>query len=122
MYFFRRAASLTREELLQRLPDPIFAEAVGVLEMIAKNPEERQVYDDRLKAERDERARTEQARLEGIEQGIEQGQRIERIRVVRMLRDLVGDLTPPDKELMGFSLDDLTKTEVDLQRRLRERT
>ena len=122
LYFFRRAASLTREELLQRLPDPIFAEAVGVLEMIAKTPEERQVYDDRLKAERDEWARTEQARLEGIEQGIEQGQRIERIRVVRMLRDLVGDLTPPDKELMGFSLDDLTKTEVDLQRRLRERT
>jgi len=34
LYFFRRAASLTREELLQRLPDPIFAEAVGVPEMI----------------------------------------------------------------------------------------
>ncbi len=122
LYFFQRAASLTSEELLCRLPDPVFAEAIGVLEMIARTPEERQAYDDRLKAERDEWARTAQARLEGIEQGIEQGQRIERVRAVRMLRDLVGDLAPSDKEMVGLSLDDLTSTETEFQRRLRERT
>ena len=41
LYFFRRAGKSTAEELIARLPDPVFAEAIGVLEMIAKNPEER---------------------------------------------------------------------------------
>ena len=59
--FFRKAATLTADELALRLPDPVFAEARGVLQMIAKNPEERQMYEDRLKAERDEWARTAQA-------------------------------------------------------------
>jgi len=59
--FFRKAANLTAEELALRLPDPVFTEAIGVLQMIAKNPGERQMYEDRLKAERDEWARTAQA-------------------------------------------------------------
>jgi len=41
LYFFCRADESTAEELITRLPEPVFAEATGVLEMIAKNPEER---------------------------------------------------------------------------------
>jgi hypothetical protein len=43
LYFFSRAEESTAEELTARLPDPVFAEAAGVLEMIAKNPDERRL-------------------------------------------------------------------------------
>ena len=118
LYFFRDASNCTAEELARRLPDPIFEEATGVLEMIAKNPEERQHYEDRLKAERDEWARTAQAKLEGIEQG----QRNERARTVKMLRDIVGELTPSDEKLADLSLDELAAIETERQRRRRDRT
>lgn len=100
------------------IADPVFEEATGVLEMIAKNPEERQHYEDRLKAERDEWARTAQAKLEGIEEG----QRNERARTVKMLRDIVGELAPSDEKLADLSLDELAAIETELQRRLRDRT
>ena len=50
LYFFRRAGKSTAKELIARLPDPVFAEAIGVLEMIAQNPEERRLYNERLLA------------------------------------------------------------------------
>ena len=37
-FFFQQAVSLTPEELTDRLSDDAFAEAAGVLEMIAKIP------------------------------------------------------------------------------------
>ncbi len=82
--------------------------------MIAKNPEERQHYEDRLKAERDEWARTAQAKLEGKLE--------ERLRTVKMLRDIVGDPQPSDTALAELSLDDLGRLETTFQQRLRDRT
>ncbi len=81
-------------------------------EMIARTPAERQAYDDRLKAERDEWASTEQAKLEGkIE---------ERTRTVKMLRDLVGDQSRSDAGLADLSLEELVAFETQLRRRLRK--
>jgi predicted transposase/invertase (TIGR01784 family) len=117
LYFFREAANCTTEELVRRLSDPIFGEAAGVLVMISRTPLERQAYDDRLKAERDEWPRTAQAKLDGIEQG----QRTERARIVTMLRDLVGDVTPADKDLADLPLDELAWIEAEFQQRLRKR-
>jgi predicted transposase/invertase (TIGR01784 family) len=114
LYFFRRAANLTPEELYHRLPDPVFAEATGVLEMIARNPEERQLYEDRLKAERDEWARIAQAELEVRLE--------ERVRTIKVLRDIVGDTSPSDAALSNCSLDELASIEAGLQRCLRERS
>ena len=62
---------------------------------------------------------TAQAKLDGMQQGTEQGQRTERVRAVRMLWDLVGDLAPSDNDLLGLSLEELARTETELQRRLR---
>ncbi|MEO1618528.1 MAG: Rpn family recombination-promoting nuclease/putative transposase [Planctomycetota bacterium] len=118
LYFFRRAADCTPEELADRLPDPVFNEAAGVLQMIARNPEERRLYDDRLKVERDQWARAEQAKLEGKLEGKLE----ERIRTVKMLRDIVGELAPSDEQLADLSLDEFAAIETELQRRLRDRT
>ena len=86
--------------------------------MIVRNPEERQLYDDRLKAERDEWARTEQAKLDGLEQG----RREERRRTVKMLRDILGDAQPSDSDLEELSLNELGRLEATFQQRLRDRT
>jgi hypothetical protein len=96
----------------------VFDEAVRVLEMIARNPQERQLYDDRLKAERDEWARTEQAKLEGRIEGQVEGQ----VRLVAVLQELIGDPVQTNEELAALGLGRLRQLETVLQQRLRDRT
>ena|GEM_PF-271410 len=114
LYFFRRAEESTAEELIARLPDPVFAEAAGVLEMIARNPDERRLYNDRLKLERDERARNLQAR----EEGFQLGAAVER---VQLLRELNGEDRGSAEDLAALGTAHLAALADDLQRRLRER-
>jgi len=77
LYFFCRAKESTAEELTKRLPDPVFAEATGVLQMISMTPRESYYYNLRLKMERDARAKSmqivEDARAEVLEQGRQEG-------------------------------------------------
>ena len=131
LYFFRESPKLTAEELAYRLPDPVFSEAIGVLQMIAKNPEERQLYEDRLKAERDEWARTAQAEKDGLERGREEGfeqgrqegrQEGEIIGKIELLCQLLNQPYLGERPLREQSIDELASLEADLQRRLRKRT
>jgi len=115
LYFFRRAGESTAEELVARLPDPVFAEAAGVLEMIAKNPDERRLYNERLKLERDERARNLQAREEGREEG-------ELVGRVKLLQSLNGDAPATTQELLELGSGRLQLLERELQQRLRDRS
>lgn len=94
--------------------------------MIARNPEERKLYDDRLKAERDEWARSEQAKLEGRMEGRMEGRiegRIEgQARLVAVLQGLVGDPVQTSERLAALEMDELQRMESELQQRLRDRT
>ena len=85
--FLRTASTMTAEEIEHRFSSPAFTEAAGVLEMIARTPQERSQYEARLKAQRDERARMqyaiEQARAEGEVRGEARGR-------IRILRELLG--------------------------------
>ncbi|MCC9599669.1 Rpn family recombination-promoting nuclease/putative transposase [Stieleria sp. JC731] len=110
MHFFRFAASSTPEELYRQLPDPAFVEAIGVLEMIAKDPEERRYYESRLKMQRDEQARLDGAR--------EQGEAIGRVRV---LQSLVGNEELPVEQLCSKSSEELSAMEAMLKQQLRDR-
>lgn len=122
LYFFRRAGKSTAEELIARLPDPVFAEAIGVLEMIAQNPEERRLYNERLKMERDERARNLQARQEGLEEGFEQGiEKGELVGQVKLLQSLNGDPPGTTQELLALGTERLLAMVRALQHRLRQR-
>ena len=69
-WFLCNADQLTIEQVAQLFPDQEFSEAAGVLDMIARTPEQLQEYHDRLKARRDEEARI----LYGQQQGLEIGQ------------------------------------------------
>ena len=71
LFFFRHAEKSTGEELTRRLPHPVFKSATGVLQMIAKNPDERWLYNARLKMERDARARVDLACEEAAEKAAE---------------------------------------------------
>lgn len=93
LYLLRHAEGSDPDEISDLLGDPEFREAVGVLEMISKTPEERQFYEARLKFLRDEEARLIAARREGHEEGRQEG------REEGKLVPQVGIPTPPGPEL-----------------------
>jgi len=129
-YFFRNASRMTPEEIGRLLADPVFLEAAGVLEMIAQSPQEREMYEARLKFERDQNWRIKAARDEGraegleegvakgIEQGIERGELSGRIRV---LQSLLGLPESPLSELAGLDAKQLAHLATQLQGQLRDR-
>lgn len=120
-YFFAAANQSTAEELVRRLPDPVFSEATGVLEMIARDPEQRSLYEARLKVERDARAKCDYAMQQGMHEGMQQGRLEGRaIGKVMVLRDLLQETSPTDDELLGYSMDRLTELEADFRRRLQD--
>jgi len=122
LYFFRQAGQSTAKELTARLPDPVFAEATGVLEMIGKNPDERTFYNKRLKVELDARARYSQAleadRQEGRMEGLQEG---ELVGGIKLLQSLNGDTPATSEELLELGIDRLRELERELRERLRER-
>ncbi len=115
MYFFRRAAEMTIEDINQRFSSPAFTEAAQVLDMIQRTPEQRSQYELRLKAQRDERARLEQARADGEARGEARGEATGRIKTLQELLEI------ESTSLDGFSVEQLAEIATDLQRQLRER-
>ena len=68
-YLLTHAAQLDAAELRQQLPEPAFQKAIGVLEMIARTPEQRMQYEARVKGERDFSSFVADAREAGREAG-----------------------------------------------------
>ena len=123
MYFFRRADEMTTEEIKERFQSPAFSEAAEVLDMIQRSPQQRSQYELRVKAQRDERARLEQARAEGEAVGEARGKAEgkaegELVGRIKTLRDLLG---LEAESLDGLSLEKLTSIADDLQQKLRNR-
>jgi len=110
----RSADKLAILELADRLPSPIFRQAAGVLQMISQTPRERDLYEARLKLERDEAARLQGAREEGERIGKLMG-------TIQTLQQLLQVNVSPPEELRGQSEAGLTRLMESLQARLRER-
>jgi predicted transposase/invertase (TIGR01784 family) len=130
LYFFRFAADLSLDDIKERLSDNIFREAAGVLDMISQTPRERELYEARVKLERDEAARLLGAREEGLEEGLEkglergrlEGKRIGKlVGVIQTLQQLLGDEVSPSEELEVQPETDLESLVETLQSRLRDR-
>ena len=119
LYFFRQADEMTTEDIEQRFDSPAFTEAAQVLEMIQRTPQQRDQYELRLKAQRDERARmqhaVEQARLEGKAEGEALGAVKGRIELLTKL------LNTEQVSVDGLTMEQLVVIENDLQRQLRDR-
>ena len=118
LYFFRQAEQMTTEDIERRFNSPAFSEAAQVLDMIQRTPQERSQYELRLKAQRDDRAKLQQARTEGKEEGKAEGmaegkKEGEATGIIKALRGVLGI---DDTSLDGLSLEQLTAMASDLQR------
>ncbi len=109
LFFFRRVKELTLRELSSRLVDPAFTEAAGVLQMIARSPRERELYEARLKAERDQEARIQAAEVRAKAEG-------ELIGQIRMLERFLGLPATDKATLSAMDNETLSKLAVDLER------
>lgn len=130
LYLLCHAAESDPEHLSQLLGDSALREAVGVLEMIPKTPEDRQFYEARLKFLRDEEARLIAARREahqegvwdgltrGMEQGMEKGKLAGRI---QMLQDLPGEAVSSDSDLLSRPTRQLNELIAELRQRMDRR-
>jgi len=129
IHFFLEAKGSTVEGLRGRLFDPVFEKAIGVLEMIQKTPEQRRQYEDRLRAERDEKARLQAAIEEGEArgeargkaEGKAEGKSEEKASTIRLLQGLLMQELASIADLQAQSLEELDRRIADLQLQLRNR-
>ena len=130
VFFFINASGYEAERLRELLPGEGFERAISAAEAIAGRTEDRMMYDQREKAERDYRWAIESARREGVEKGREEGVRIglEKGREVgvlvgkiQLLEQLLGQVATPTERLAGRSVEELNSLLAELQGRLRHR-
>jgi len=121
-FFLRNAEQLDPEMIRRLLPEPEFEEALEVLEMITRTPEQQLLYNSRLKFQRDAAARLDYAKEQGRSEGEQLGQiRGEQIGRVRLLEQLLNQPPSASDELAKLSPDELAAKATDLQRQLESR-
>ena len=130
LYLLTHAAEMEPQALADQLGEPPYREAIGVLEMISKSPEDLQYYEDRLKFLRDERGKLDAARQEGEQIGVARGRQEGRQEgrhegklagKIQTLQELLGDRVSTDEELLNESLSALTAQLQRLRDRLSNR-
>ena len=122
LYFLKYAEQTNAKDLVQHLVDPEFEEAVGVLTMISKSPEDRQFYEDRMKFLMDQEGLMIAARMEGMELGIEKGREEGKLLgQLKVYQQLLGQPETSSTELQQLSLSELANIIADLQQQLRDR-
>ena len=146
VFFFINASGYEAERLRELLPGEGFERAISAAEAIAGRTEDRMMYDQREKAERDYRWAIESARREGVEKGREEGRqegREEGVQIglekgreegrevgreegvligkVQLLEQLLGQVATPTERLAGRSVEELNSLLAELQGRLRHR-
>lgn len=121
-YLLKHASELEAAQLSDLLDENAFREAIGVLNMISKSEEELMLYEARLKAVRDEKAKLNYAHKEGREEGRKLGREEGRLAGrVQLLQELLGETQSTDAELEVLTLPELTGLVNELQARLRTR-
>lgn len=118
LYFLRRAPDMDPNELAQKLVDSEYLEAIEILQMISRSPEDRELYEARMKVLHDEEARLVAADQAGEARGIEKGTLIGKI---QLLQQLLGEPEHAVDELSALGKQRLEEMLVEMQQRLRSR-
>ena len=129
VFFFLRADRYEASRLRELLPGEEFQRAITALETITTKTEDRQMYDRREKALRDQqwmlesaqemvRVARQEGRQEGREEGLEQGAVVGKI---QLLQELLGVEPSTAADLSQRRPDELTALAAELQQRLRTR-
>lgn len=118
LYLLINADTMDSDELRDLLVDPPYREAIGILEMISKSPEDLQFYEARLKFLRDKQSQIEaaeqavhDAREEGLERGDLRG-------TIRTLQTVLGEQVSSNEQLDALRLSELKTLIASLQGRL----
>lgn len=110
IYFLTESQNRDPDELRQLLPDATFSKATGILEMIAKSPELRLIYDDRAKEAKDRYSELKDAEARG-----------KLIGRIQTLQELVSDTISDDATLSSQTSESLEKMIRELKLRLVKR-
>ena len=114
VFLLLRAQDFDAADLKRLLPGIEFETAINTIETISAKREDKQMYDQREKAQRDYEWALSGAREEGREEGRITGQ-------IQLLRSLLGEEETPESELSKTSISDLALMLAELQKRLRDR-
>lgn len=116
--------------LRRLLPGVEFEQAIETLEIISARTEDREMYDQRERAQRDYEWALSGAREEGLEVGLEKGREEGRVKGreegfpagrIQTLQEILGDAVTAEDKLMSQGRDELAAMLVDLQQKLRDR-
>ena len=105
-----RAQDYDAATLRRLLPGIEFEAAIETIRVISEKSEDKQMYDQREKAQRDYEWALSGAREEGKLAG-----------KIQMLQELLGDPLTPDDELVASDFEKLQTRLAELQQRLRDR-
>ncbi len=117
-FLLLRAQDYDADSLKRLLSGIDFETAINTIEMISAKTEDKQMYDQREKAQRDYEWALSGARQEGREEGRDEGELIGKI---RLLEELLGQVPTARLDLLALGVEPLTALLVDLQQRLRDR-
>jgi predicted transposase/invertase (TIGR01784 family) len=125
-FLLLKAQDYDAETLKRLLPGIEFETAIDTIEIISEKTEDKQMYDQREKAQRDYEWALSGAREEGERLGIEKGERlgIEKGRLagkIQILQELLEETQIGVAELQSISTETLSIRLADLQQRLRDR-
>jgi predicted transposase/invertase (TIGR01784 family) len=141
-FFFLYADQYEPKRLRELLPGVEFQQAISVVEAIAGKTEDRMMYDQRLKAQRDYQWGLDSARQKGWEEGMEKGREegmekgreegMEKgrekgreegaaIGKIQILQEILGEASSSTASLRERTIGELSTMLADLQQRLRSR-
>ncbi len=129
-FFLLYADRYEADELRKLLPGDEFEKAISATETIRDKTEDRIMYDQREKAQRDYlwaiRSARQEGREEGLVEGMEKGletglEKGKLIGKIEVLRELLGDDPGSRVELQECSIDDLSVLLDELHERIRSR-
>lgn len=113
LYFLRHAAELEVQMLPNALDTPEIRQALASLAMLAETGSEREIYEGRLKALRDEHARLSDTRTKALAEGLARGKLIGRITTAQRF---LGQDASPEDALEAMGTEELERLAEELER------
>jgi predicted transposase/invertase (TIGR01784 family) len=116
LYFLRHAEMMDTEALPPALQRPLIMRALEELKMLARTDLERERYEARRKAQLDYNTGLKVARLEGRQEGIQEGQiKGEKIGIIHLCESLLNRPETATAQLAALSIEALARLADDLQ-------
>lgn len=122
VFLLLRAQDFEAVDLQRLLPGIEFETAIRTIEIISAKKEDKQMYDQREKAQRDYEWALSGAREEGREEGRAEGHEEGKLSgQIQLLQQLLEEEPMSDQELLSENIDALTHRLAELRKRLRDR-